>query len=138
MKFVILLGGQIPFKPTSSYNRPLIFHEYTGSPSSCKPKVTKVDSLSSSPDTHQIRLAQQQLLLELTTNKQDEEESSLPKKSLEQMTLVELRELCKQYQIPSSHINKTKLIERIKQAQNKIHNQSNYIFFNKYFLLSFI
>jgi len=131
LRFKNVLGGQISFKTTSSYNRPLIFHEYTGSPSSCKPKVTKVDSLSSLSDSHQIRLAQQQLLLELTTNKRDEEQSLLPKKSLEQMTLVELRELCKQYQIPSSHTNKTKLIERIKQTQNKINNQSNYILFER-------
>ncbi|CAF1159971.1 unnamed protein product [Adineta steineri] len=116
-------GGQIPFKATSSYHRPLIFHEYTGSPSLCKPKVTKVDSLSSTSNTHHIRLAQQQLLLELTSNKQNEQEILLPKKSLEQMTLVELKELCKKYQIPSSHTNKTKLIERIKQVQNKINKQ---------------
>jgi hypothetical protein len=51
----------------------------------------------------------------------------LPKKSIEQMTLVELRDLCKQYQIPSSHANKTKLIERIKQAQNNITNQGKLI-----------
>ncbi|CAF3057891.1 unnamed protein product [Rotaria socialis] len=118
-------GGQIPFKPTSLPRRPLIFHEYTGSPSSCKPKVTRIDSLSSSSNVHQIRLAQQQLLLELTSN---EQQSSLPsslvnRKPLEQMTLVELRDVCKHYQIPSSHANKTKLIERIKQAQNKINNE---------------
>ncbi|CAF3268281.1 unnamed protein product, partial [Rotaria sp. Silwood2] len=119
-------GGQIPFNTTSLYHRPLIFHEYTGSPLSSKPKVTKIDSLSSSSNAHQIRLAQQQLLLELTSNKQEEQQSSslsslslLHKKTLEQMTLVELRDLCKQYQIPSSHINKTKLIERIKQVQYK-------------------
>ena len=47
------------------------------------------------------------------------------------MTLVELKELCKQYQIPLSHINKTKLIERIKQAQRKICNQSKEILFVK-------
>ncbi|UJR24762.1 hypothetical protein I4U23_006136 [Adineta vaga] len=116
-------GGQIPFKKASSH-RSLIFHEYTGSPSSCKPKVTKVDSLSSTSNAHHIRLAQQQLLLELTANKQDEQTIILPKKSVDQMTLIELRELCKQYQIPSSHMNKTKLIERIKQVQNKIHNQN--------------
>ena len=128
MKF---LGGQIPFKATSTSRRPLIFHEYTGSPSSCKPKVTKVDSLSSSSNVHQIRLAQQQLLLELTSNNHQDEQQSLSsscllhKKTLEQMTLVELRDLCKQYQIPSSHANKTKLIKRIKQAQNTIQNQGS-------------
>ncbi len=47
----------------------------------------------------------------------------LPIKSLEQMTLVELRDVCKQYQIPSSHANKTKLIERIKQVQTNINNK---------------
>ncbi|CAF5022410.1 unnamed protein product, partial [Rotaria sp. Silwood1] len=122
-------GGQIPFKTTTLCRRPLIFHEYTGSPLSSKPKVTKIDSLSSFSNAHQIRLAQQQLLLELTSNKQDEQQSSssssslLNKKTLEQMTLIELRDVCKQYQIPSSHANKTKLIERIKQAQNKTNNQ---------------
>ncbi|CAF1581610.1 unnamed protein product [Adineta ricciae] len=116
-------GGQIPFKKTP-YRRSLIFHEYTGSPSSCKPKVTKVDSLTSSSSAHQIRLAQQQLLLELTADNNDVQPTVLPQKSLEQMTLVELRELCKQYQIPSSHTNKTKLIERIKQTQDKMHNQN--------------
>jgi hypothetical protein len=44
------------------------------------------------------------------------------------MTRIELRDLCKQYQIPSSHINKTKLIERIKQTQNKINNHGNFTF----------
>jgi hypothetical protein len=44
------------------------------------------------------------------------------------MTRIELRDLCKQYQIPSSHINKTKLIERIKQTQNKLNNQGNFTF----------
>ncbi|CAF1146363.1 unnamed protein product, partial [Rotaria magnacalcarata] len=117
-------GGQIPFKPTSLPRRPLIFHEYTGLPASCKPKVTRIDSLSSSSNVHQIRLAQQQLLLELTSN---EQQSSLSpplfhRKPLEQMTLIELRDVCKHYQIPSSHANKTKLIERIKQTQNKINN----------------
>ncbi|CAF1139372.1 unnamed protein product [Rotaria sordida] len=119
-------GGQIPFKTAASHRRPLIFHEYTGSPISSKPKVTKIDSLSSSSNAHQIRLAQQQLLLELTSNKQDEQQSSsslLHKKTLEQMTLAELRDLCKQCQIPSSHANKTKLIERIKQIQNKFNDQ---------------
>lgn len=81
--------------------------------------MTKVDSLSSAPNAHQIRLAQQQLLLELTSSNQDEQPVAAPKRSLEQMTLVELREMCKQYQIPSSHMNKSKLIERIKQAQSK-------------------
>lgn len=42
------------------------------------------------------------------------------------MTLAELRDLCKHYQLPSSHANKAKLIERIKQAQNKISNQGNF------------
>jgi hypothetical protein len=117
-------GGQIPFKTTrSSSRRPLIFHEYTGSPSSCKPKVTKIESLSTSSNTHQVRLAQQLLLLELTSNKQEEEQLSSSQKSLEQMTRIELRDLCKQYQIPSSHTNKSKLIERIKQTQNKINHQ---------------
>jgi hypothetical protein len=118
-------GGQIPFKTTrTSSRRPLIFHEYTGPPSSCKPKVTKIESLSTSSNTHQIRLAQQQLLLELTSEKKEEEQPS--QKSLEQMTRIELRDLCKQYQIPSSHTNKTKLIERIKQTQNKINYQGNF------------
>jgi hypothetical protein len=118
-------GGQIPFKTTrTSSRRPLIFHEYTGPPSSCKPKVTKIESLSTSSNTHQIRLAQQQLLLELTSEKKEEEQPS--QKSLEQMTRIELRDLCKQYQIPSSHTNKTKLIERIKQTQNKINCQGNF------------
>ncbi len=123
----MFLGGQIPFKTTrSSSRRQLVFHEYTGPPSSCKPKVTKIESLSSSSNAHQIRLAQQQLLLELTSDKQNEElEPS--KKSLEQMTRDELRDLCKKYQIPSSHTNKTKLIERIKQTQNKIHTQGKFI-----------
>jgi hypothetical protein len=120
-------GGEIPFKTTTTQRRPLIFHEYTGPPSSCKPKVTKIDSLLSPSDSHKIRLAQQELLLELTSAKQDEGELSLPRKSLEQMTLVELRDLCKQYQIPSSHANKTKLIERIKQIQNKMNNQGKQI-----------
>jgi hypothetical protein len=44
------------------------------------------------------------------------------------MTRIELRDLCKQYQIPSSHINKTKLIERITETQNKIKYQGNFIF----------
>jgi hypothetical protein len=44
------------------------------------------------------------------------------------MTRIELRDLCKQYQIPSSHINKTKLIERITEIQNKIKYQGNFIF----------
>jgi hypothetical protein len=118
-------GGQIPFKTTrTSSRRSLIFHEYTGPPSSCKPKVTKIESLSTSSNTHQIRLAQQQLLLELTSEKKEEEQPS--QKSLEQMTRIELRDLCKQYQIPSSHTNKTKLIERIKQTQNKINCQGNF------------
>jgi hypothetical protein len=69
-------------------------------------------------------LAQQQLLLELTSEKKEEEQPS--QKSLEQMTRIELRDLCKQYQIPSSHTNKTKLIERIKQTQNKINCQGNF------------
>jgi hypothetical protein len=120
-------GGQIPFKTTrSSSRRPLIFHEYTGPPSSCKPKVTKIESLSTSSNTHQVRLAQQLLLLELTSNKQEEEQLSSSQKSLEQMTRIELRDLCKQYQIPSSHTNKSKLIERIKQTQNKINHQGNF------------
>lgn len=41
------------------------------------------------------------------------------------MTKIELKDLCKQYQIPSSNINKRKLIERIKQTQNQINNQGN-------------
>jgi hypothetical protein len=45
------------------------------------------------------------------------------------MTKIELIDLCKQYQIPSSNINKTKLIERIKQTQNKINNQGNFTFY---------
>lgn len=94
--------------------------------------MTKVDSLSLSSNVHHIRLAQQQLLLELTSNKLEEQQSSSVllshKKTLEQMTLVELRDLCKQYQIPSSHANKTKLIQRIKQAQNKVINQGNSTF----------
>lgn len=89
--------------------------------------MTKIESLSSSSCTHQIRLAQQELLLELTSDKH-EEDQSFSNKSLEQMTKVELRDLCKQYQIPSSNTNKTKLIERIKQTQNQIHNQGNFIF----------
>ena len=125
-KKYIYLGGQIPFKTTrSSSRRPLIFHEYTGPPSSCKPKVTKIESLSSLPSSHQIRLAQQELLLELTSDKHEQDQIFL-NKSLEQMTKGELRDLCKQYQIPSSHTNKTKLIERIKQTQNQIHNQGNF------------
>jgi hypothetical protein len=44
------------------------------------------------------------------------------------MTKIELIDLCKQYQIPSSNINKTKLIERIKQTQNKINNHGNFTF----------
>ena len=101
----------------------MIFHEYTGPPSSCKPKVTKIESLTTSSNSHQIRLAQQELLLELTSEKQEEPPSQ---KTLEQMTRIELRDLCKQYQIPSSHTNKTKLIERIKQTQNKINHQGKF------------
>lgn len=126
-KTFFYLGGQIPFKTTqSSTRRPLIFHEYTGPPSSCKPKVTKIESLSQSSNAHRIRLAQQKLLLELTSDKVDEDQQQ-SQKSLEQMTKIELRDLCKQYQIPSSHTNKTKLIERIKQTQNQIHQQGNII-----------
>lgn len=88
--------------------------------------MTKIESLSSSSSTHEIRLAQQELLLELTSDK-PEEDQPLLNKSLEEMTKGELRDLCKQYQIPSSHTNKTKLIERIKQTQNQIHNQGNFI-----------
>ena len=115
-----LLDGSIPFKKTTIIaSRPLIFHEYTGPPSSCKPKITKMDGLKSSSNTHQIRLAQQQLLLELTDEKQDDKNE----KPLEQMTKIELRDLYKQYQIPSSHSNKTTLIQRIKQTQQQIQQQ---------------
>jgi len=84
-----------------------------------------MDSLKSSSNAHQIRLAQQQLLLELTSEKGDDDQSSQPMpKPLEQMTKIELRDLCKQYQIPSSHSNKTTLIQRIKQSQEKLYEQS--------------
>ena len=126
LKPTFCLDGQIPFKTARvSSRRSLTFHEYTGPPTSCKPKVTKIESISSSSNAHHVRLAQQKLLLELTSNKHDEDEQQLSssKKSLEQMTRIELRELCRQYQIPSSHTNKTQLIERIKQTQNQINNQ---------------
>lgn len=125
MKSIIDLDGSISFKTTSSTttNRPLVFHEYTGPPSSCKPKITKMDSLKCTSNAHQIRLAQQQLLLELTEEKLDEQIQKQFDKPLEQMTKIQLRDLCKQYQIPSSHSNKTTLIQRIKQTQQKIHEQ---------------
>lgn len=108
-------GGQISFKSTSA-RRSLVFHEYTGSPALCKPKVTKIDCPSSSSTPHQIRLAQQDLLLELTRSSDvDESRAKSLVKSLDQMTLVELREQCKQYQLPSSHANKSQLIQRIEQ-----------------------
>lgn len=88
--------------------------------------MTKIESLSHSSDTHHIRLAQQELLLELTSDKVDEDQQQ-SRKSLEQMTKIELRDLCKQYQIPFSHTNKSKLIERIKQTQHQIDQQGNFI-----------
>ncbi len=91
-----------------------------------KPKVTKIELLATSTSAHEIRLAQQQLLFELTSIDKHEEQSS--QTSLEQMTRNELRDLCKQYQIPSSHTNKCQLIERIKQTSNQINYQDNFFF----------
>jgi len=105
---------------TKSVTRPLIFHEYTSSPTSSKPKITKIDSsISSSSSTcHQIRLAQQQLYLELTSTKSsnlslDHHQSSIENKPLEQLTLNQLKELCRYYHLPCSHANKSQLIQRI-------------------------
>ena len=105
-------GGQISFKSSSS-RRSLIFHEYTGSPSLCKPKVTKVQC--SSPSTsHQIRLAQQALLLEMTSSP-----STPSVRPWSEMTLVELREQCKECQLPSSHANKSQLLHRLEEHQRE-------------------
>lgn len=106
---------------TKPIRRPLIFHEYTASPTSSKPKITKVDAspASSASTSHQIRLAQQQLYLELTTNKSTNSNvdatkfSSIEDKPLEQLTLNQLKDLCRMYHLPSSHANKSQLIQRI-------------------------
>ena len=88
--------------------------------------MTKFNSpLLSSPtcslsNAHQIRLAQQKLLLELTSNQLDEEFQSIKQDNkLEEMTLVELKHQCKFYQISSSHGNKNQLIDRIRKAKNQ-------------------
>ena len=86
-----------------------------------------MDSLSSS-NPHQVRLAQQELLLELTKGEQETDEEQLrltSRKELEQMTMVELRHQCKRYQIGSSHANKSTLIQRIKQVESQLQNPSN-------------
>ena len=89
--------------------------------------MTKIDSISSS-NPHLIRLAQQELLLELTKGEQETDEeqlTSISREQLEQMTMVELRHQCKRYQIGSSHANKTTLIQRIKQVESQLQNSSN-------------
>lgn len=108
---------------TKSSRRSLIFHEYTSSPTTSKPKITKLESSISSPSTsHRIRLAQQQLYLELTTNKSssniEQDKLSIENKPLEQLTLNELKDLCRLYHLPCSHANKSQLIQRILTFRN--------------------